>query len=95
MKRRNQALNTNKFISEFQEISTKIDTYESERNNLLNRVKELEKENKKYQEKINKTTDTLLKTLFKAKILSNQFFIDEINTIFSFNQNNKKKENKV
>lgn len=88
-------MNTNKFISEFQMISTKLNDYEKERNSLLTKIKELEKENHKLQEKIKKTTDSLLKALLKAKIISNQFFIDEINSIFSFNQNNQKKENKV
>lgn len=88
-------MDTNKFISQFQEISTKMETYESERNKIFNRTKELEKENHKLKEKINKTEDKLLKALLNAKIISNQFFIDEINSIFNFNKNNSKKENKV
>lgn len=95
MKRRNQELDTNKFISQFQEISIKMETYENERNKIFNRVKELEKENHKLKEKINKTEDKLLKALLNAKIISNQFFIDEINSIFNFNKNNSKKENKA
>lgn len=88
-------MDTNKFISQFQEISTKMETYENERNKIFNRAKELEKENHKLKEKINKTEDKLLKALLNAKIISNQFFIDEINSIFTFNKNNSKKENKV
>lgn len=88
-------MDTNKFISQFQEISIKMETYENERNKIFNRVKELEKENHKLKEKINKTEDKLLKALLNAKIISNQFFIDEINSIFNFNKNNSKKENKA
>lgn len=72
-----------------------METYENERNKIFNRVKELEKENHKLKEKINKTEDKLLKALLNAKIISNQFFIDEINSIFNFNKNNSKKENKA
>ena len=46
-------MDTNKFISQFQEISTKMETYENERNKIFNRAKELEKENHKLKEKIN------------------------------------------
>ena len=85
-------MDTNKIISEFQNISSKLSTYETERNNLLLKIKLLDKDNKKINEKIKKETDPVLKSLYKSKVVANQYFIDEINSIFSFQVETPKKD---
>lgn len=85
-------MDTNKIISEFQNISSKLSTYETERTNLFSKIKLLDKENKKLTEKIKKETDPILKSLYKTRIVANQYFIDEINSIFSFQVEVPKKE---
>ena len=84
-------MNTDKIINEFQNINSKLSTYENERIALQLKLKELDKEIKKLNDKIKKETDVVLKSLYKSKIVANQYFIDEINKIFSFQAENYKK----
>lgn len=85
-------MNTDKIILEFQNISSKISTYELERNNLFLKIKAMQKENNKIRDKIKKEEDPILKSLYQSKIISNQYFIDEIHSIFSFPETHTKKE---
>lgn len=77
-------LNTEKLINEFQEITKKIDIYETERNTLLLKIKELKKENKKVLEKAEKANDRITKSVYRAMSAAYLYFIEEIESIFSF-----------
>lgn len=88
-------MDANKLITEFQNISSKLNSYELERNNLQSKIKLLEKENIKLNDKVKKEVDPLLKSLYKSKIVANTYFIDEINSIFSFYTKKSLKEKQV
>lgn len=95
MKRRIRNLNTDKIIAEFQLITAKLEEYENKKFNLLNKIKEIEKENNKLKEKIKKINNPVSKILMEAKIVSNQYFIDEINSLFLVKDDSAKKEIKI
>ena len=75
-------MNTDKIITEFQEITNKLSDYELERNLLFQKLKDLKKENNKLKIKQEKEKDSLLKLMYEVKITSNQDFITVINSIF-------------
>lgn len=75
----------NKMIDNFQILNKKITSYEDERNKLQVIIKNLDKDTKKLEDKIKKESDSVLKSLYKSKIVSNKYFVDTTNSIFNFN----------
>lgn len=75
-------MNTDKIITEFQQITNKLSNYELERNLLFQKIKDLEKENNKLKIKQEKESDSLLQLMYEVKITSNKNFVDVINSIF-------------
>lgn len=76
-------MDVNKMINEFQNLNTKITTYENERNNLLSFIKSLEKDNKKTEEKSKKEKDTFSKEYYRFKIAINKYYINKLKSIIS------------
>lgn len=83
-------MDVNKMISEFQSINDKLVTYENERTDLQIFIKNMLKENQKLDDKIKKESDTLLKEYYRIKIITNNFYINKLKTIFHFEMNNKR-----
>ena len=82
-----------KMIDNFQILNKKITSYEDERNKLQVIIKNLDKDTKKLEDKIKKESDSVLKSLYKSKIVSNKYFVDTINSIFNFNSTKEVSKN--
>lgn len=83
-------MDVNKMINEFKTLNDTLNTYKNIENNVIQFIKELNKDTNKLEDKIKKETDVLMKEYYRMKIITNRFYVNKLNTIFNFETKPKK-----
>lgn len=83
-------MDVNKMINEFKILNDTLNTYKNIENNVIQFIKELNKDTNKLEDKIKKETDVLMKEYYRMKIITNRFYVNKLNTIFNFETKPKK-----
>lgn len=83
-------MDVNKMINEFKTLNDTLNTYKNIENNVIQFIKELNKDTNKLEDKIKKETDVLMKEYYRMKIITNRFYVNKLNTIFNFETKSKK-----